>query len=88
MGGKWNFDKDNRLPHKKGDPLPFPYPNIPIDSITKEVIELVQTKYNDHWGSLENFNWPVTRKDSLKWLDHFAKNLPFVFGEFCISVAR
>jgi deoxyribodipyrimidine photolyase-related protein len=82
VGGQWNFDKENRLPHKKGDPLPFPYPRIPVDAITKEVIDLIESKYQNHWGDCKTFAWPVTRKDSLIWLDHFVKNLLPYFGPF------
>ena len=85
IGGKWSFDEDNRKKLKKDTFVP----EIKIgkvDSITCEVITLINKEFSDHPGSLEedgsNFIFPVTREDAIKWLDQFLENRFNNFGEF------
>ena len=71
-GGQWNFDQDNRKPYPKKGPGIIDEPmGFPLDAITQEVINYVEKTYSDHPGSLENFHWPVNRKQALKALDYF-----------------
>ncbi|TAG25607.1 MAG: cryptochrome/photolyase family protein [Burkholderiales bacterium] len=81
VGGQWNFDADNRKSFGKAGPQGVPTPRVYAqDSITKDVIKMVNKEFADHPGSLENFNWPVTREQALQALDDFIKlRLPF-FG--------
>ena len=74
IGGKWNFDSDNRGSFGKKGPAHLPKPSrfIP-DAITQKVIDIVQSRFNKHPGSLEIFAWPVTRAQALKALDDFIK---------------
>ncbi len=60
VGGRWNFDADNRkrLPVTA---LPPPPPSCQPDAITEAVMELVAARFPDHFGSVEGFNLPVTR---------------------------
>ena len=80
-GGKWNYDSDNRKsPNLK---LDIPKPHITkIDSITEEVIELVQKNFADHFGKLENFYFAVTRVDALKVLAQFVEERLVYFGDY------
>jgi deoxyribodipyrimidine photolyase-related protein len=39
--------------------------------VTADVIDLVNARFGDHPGELENFAWPVNRKQSLEALDDF-----------------
>ena len=84
-GGKWSFDEDNRKKLKKGTAVPT-IKFFPIDSITKEVISVVNKEFPDHPGELkengENFIFPVTRDDALLWLNDFFSNRFNNFGEF------
>lgn len=82
LGGKWNLDHENRSNWKKSDPIPESPVWIANDEITKEVLNLVSDRYPKSFGSLENFQWPVTRKDSLIWLEHFAKRHLENFGKY------
>ena len=71
-GGQWNFDAENRKSFGKGGPQGVPKPRVYAqDAITKDVINLVNKTFADHPGSLENFNWPVTREQALQALDDF-----------------
>ena len=59
-GGRWNYDAKNRGAFPKGGPgvLQAPARFIP-DAITRGVIDLVNTRFADHPGSLANFDWPA-----------------------------
>ena len=73
-GGQWNFDQDNRKPYPKKGPGIIDAPvSFEIDAITQEVLTYVQSAYPDHPGSLEHFNWPVSREQALKALDYFVE---------------
>jgi deoxyribodipyrimidine photolyase-related protein len=80
-GGKWNFDAENR---KRASPdlfLPAPLRFEPDDE-TQAVIELVRHRFNDHFGELEPFWFPVRRADAERAAKHFlAEALPH-FGDF------
>ncbi len=80
-GGQWNFDKENRAgPDMLMDPPPTP--GFPPDKVTREVIALVESRFGNHFGSLERFRWPVTAKQANKALDKFiAERLP-EFGTY------
>ena len=82
-GGQWNLDQDNRKPYPKKGPgiIDAPSSFVP-DEITQEVIAYVVKTYPDHPGSLENFNWPVTRKQALEALDYFVEYRLRNFGIF------
>ena len=56
-GGEWNFDKENRESFgKDGPPAGMKAPRrFAPDAVTKEVIELVEKRFADHPGSLEEF---------------------------------
>jgi deoxyribodipyrimidine photolyase-related protein len=80
-GGQWNYDRANRrrlpprsvVPHKR---------RFPPDETTSEVMALVERRFPDHFGELEEFGWPVTRSDALLALDDFiAHGLPN-FGDY------
>ena len=81
VGGQWNFDADNRKSFGKAGPQ-----NVPVaiqykpDTITKDVIKLVNTHFAGHPGQLDDFNWPVTRKQALAALKDFIDNRLPQFG--------
>ncbi len=80
-GGQWNFDRDNRKPFpKKGPGLISPPEFFEPDNITKEVIDFVEKTYPDHPGSLQYFQWPVTRTQALIALDGFVRHRLPTFG--------
>ena len=83
LGGRWNFDDENRKPYSKKGPGLIPPPLfIEPDEITQKVIQEVQEKFTDHPGELDDFTWPVTRKDALLALDDFLQNRLIHFGEY------
>ena len=81
VGGKWNFDAENRQPPKEGLNIPSTYITKP-DLITEEVLKLVDQQFKDHFGSLENFTYAVTRAEAQKALKKFIEERLFYFGEY------
>jgi deoxyribodipyrimidine photolyase-related protein len=83
VGDQWNFDVDNRESFGKQGPqnVPPPY-RVPPDDITLEVIALVNTRFAEHPGSLENFGWPVTRDEALRSLALFIEQRLPLFGQY------
>ena len=81
LGGQWNFDSDNRKSFGKSGPgvLPQP-PQFARDEITREVLAMVARELADHPGSVENFNWPVTRDEALIALKSFIDERLDAFG--------
>ena len=83
VGGQWNFDADNRESFGKTGPQNVPPPTrFAPDSITQEVIALVNTKFLSHPGTLHSFGWPVARAQALTALQEFIKQRLPLFGQF------
>jgi len=82
-GGQWNFDQDNRKPYPKKGPGMIDSPAVfESDRITQEVLGYVSETYKDHPGSLDAFNWPVTREQALVGLNYFVEYRLRNFGIF------
>jgi deoxyribodipyrimidine photolyase-related protein len=80
-GGKWNFDKQNR----EALPENLEIPERPVfepDDITKDVLKLVSNRFDNHFGDLEPFSFPVTREDALKTLAFFVHQCLPDFGDY------
>jgi deoxyribodipyrimidine photolyase-related protein len=83
VGGRWNFDAENRESFGKEGPPPMPTPSrFPPDALTAEVLALVQRRFADHPGSLDAFAWPVTREDALHALSVFVRERLPHFGRW------
>ncbi len=82
-GGAWNYDADNRASFGRQGPGHIENPrSFAPDATTREVLELVARRFAGNPGSLEHFDWPVTRADALAALaDFVAVRLP-LFGAF------
>jgi deoxyribodipyrimidine photolyase-related protein len=80
-GGQWNYDAENRkkLPAKT---MPPPRRRFAPDTVTRDVIALVDRHFPRHFGELEEFGWPVTRKQALEALDDFVFNGLSCFGDY------
>lgn len=81
VGGQWNFDAANRKRLPASTHVPHRRRFAP-DAVTREVLDLVERTFADHFGTLEGFGWGVTRADALRALEDFiAQALPS-FGDF------
>ncbi len=83
VGGQWNFDAENRGSFGRQGPVAVPPPTrFAPDTITQEVIALVNVRFATHPGSVASFGWPVTRPQALQVLQEFiAQRLP-QFGQY------
>ena len=83
VGGQWNYDSDNRGSFGKKGPGELPgYTSFSPDEVTAEVLAAVERRFGDHPGSLENFDWPVTRPEALVALEDFVENRLENFGDY------
>ncbi|MDJ0534186.1 MAG: cryptochrome/photolyase family protein [Xenococcaceae cyanobacterium MO_207.B15] len=81
VGGKWNYDKQNRKPPKKNLSPPKRLWFEP-DAITQEVIEWIKSQNLSTYGEIESFNWGVTREQAQQILDHFITECLPNFGTY------
>ncbi len=85
VGGKWNYDKENRQP-----PPQQSYPDPPFvepDEITREVIEIIEAQPG-LWGSARDFRLPVTRAGAIAWMEHFFRWRFADFGPYEDAMRR
>ena len=83
LGGKWNFDAENREAFGAAGPGEVP-PRCAFkpDAVTRKVIALVEGRFPQHPGRLESFAWPVTRAQALQSLSAFVKERLPQFGRY------
>lgn len=81
VGGRWNFDADNRKRPPRGLAGP-PRAAFAPDAVTAEVLTLVAERFAGHFGSLDGFGWPVTRAQALMALDGFVRDALPRFGDY------
>jgi deoxyribodipyrimidine photolyase-related protein len=81
VGGRWNFDKDNRKPAKADLLMPRPLAFAP-DAITRDVIAMIAGRFPDHPGSLDGFDWAVTAVDAERQADMFFRHALPQFGDY------
>ncbi len=80
-GGKWNYDAQNR--ESLDGALFVPQrPRFAPDQITREVLDLVEARFGDHFGSLEVFEWPVTHDQARQAADAFFAERIEKFGPY------
>ena len=80
-GGKWNFDHDNRKPARPDLLRAGPH-RVEPDAITAEVLDLVEARYGQNFGTLRPFQYAVTRRDAMRALEHFLQHLLPDFGPY------
>ena len=82
-GGAWNFDAANRGAFPKSGPGTLPQPvSFPPDAVTREVLALVESRFAEHPGRLERFDWPVTPEDAKTALTDFITHRLPSFGTY------
>lgn len=81
VGGRWNYDADNRAGFGARGPSAVPEPpRFSPDATTRAVIRQVEERFARHPGDLANFAWPVTRIDALEALAGFVDHRLAHFG--------
>ena len=79
VGGKWNYDADNRLPPPKGAHAWPQYLEHQRDDIDKRVLREIKERKIPVFGDDPDSTWATTRAGALAQLSHFCEN---VFAEF------
>ena len=85
-GGQWNFDSENRKRLPKSRQLPQRFGFAP-DAITRDVLDLVRSRFAGHFGDLTPFDWAVTRADALRALGDFLTQALPDFGDYQDAMA-
>ncbi|WP_145557135.1 cryptochrome/photolyase family protein [Yersinia aldovae] len=86
VGGNWNFDSDNRKTLPKNVAAPYPA-RFSADAITQEVLQLVREHFTNHYGSIDVFDYPVTRADAQTLWDYFLDYGLAGFGDYQDAMA-
>jgi deoxyribodipyrimidine photolyase-related protein len=82
-GGSWNFDAENRGSFGRSGPGELPAPRrFAVDAITREVLADVREHFAGQPGSLDEFDWPVTRTQALRALEDFIAHRLRDFGRY------
>ncbi|MGR8946662.1 MAG: cryptochrome/photolyase family protein [Gammaproteobacteria bacterium] len=81
VGGKWNFDSDNRKPPPKNTILPGPK-KFASTSHTQKAIDIVAKEFPNNFGDLEPFWFAVTREQAEQAFEHFLRNALPQFGDY------
>lgn len=81
IGGKWNYDIENRKAPKTGMKSPTRISHKK-DAITSEVLDLVAEKFQKNFGDLLPFHFAVTRNQALLEAEHFIDDLLINFGDY------
>ncbi|MEK9610149.1 MAG: cryptochrome/photolyase family protein [Alphaproteobacteria bacterium] len=81
VGGKWNYDVENRERPDPSQQVPAALQFSP-DETSQTVLNLVGHYCADHFGELDEFGFAVTREQALQVLEHFIVNRLPLFGTF------
>jgi len=81
VGGKWNFDAENRKPAGRGLTIPCRTSFKP-DRVMREVLDLVEDCFPDAFGILRPFDFAVTRGDAERALADFIESSLPQFGDY------
>ena len=81
VGGRWNFDAENRKPPKSGLAFPDP-PAFAPDATVRAVLDLVGERFSGHFGTVEPFSLPTDGDQAQKLLEHFLRHALPRFGDF------
>lgn len=86
-GGKWNFDADNRKGWRSQVAIPS-RPETDIDSITVDVIAMVEREFSDHPGQLDLFYLGVTASEAEARFEWFLAEGLKDFGTYQDALAE
>ncbi|MEI4473524.1 cryptochrome/photolyase family protein [Frigidibacter sp. MR17.24] len=81
VGGKWNFDHDNRKPAQADLFMPRPVEIAP-DAVTAEVLDLVEARFPKNFGRLRPFALATTPEEAERVFAGFLRHALPRFGDF------
>ena len=79
LGGRWNFDAENRKKLPKGHIPPASYE---FSHDVTPLVTMIEKQKIPYLGSIKpsTFPWPITREEALETLSYFCKHLLPLFG--------
>lgn len=81
VGGRWNYDEENRERPPAGHRFPSVTAFEP-DAITRDVSEFVARNFADNIGTLDDFRWATSRAQAEEFRDDFLDNRLDLFGPY------
>jgi deoxyribodipyrimidine photolyase-related protein len=82
LGGKWNYDDENREKLKPADLEELPEPLL-FDNDVEPILQRIDSYDIDHFGERRLSSlWPVNRSQALELLGYFCKTCLPRFGRF------
>ena len=82
VGGKWNYDAENRLPPPKGAHTWPTYLTHERDEIDRKVLQDIKARNLPTFGDEPDTTWSTTRTGALKQLEHFLESAFAEFGAY------
>lgn len=81
VGGKWNFDHDNRLPAPEGLKMPKML-EFPRNKFIEDVIQEVEENFHTNFGDIHPFWLATNNSDAWRAVEHFIKTGLENFGTY------
>lgn len=81
IGGKWNFDHENRAKAPKSLESIQPFKSV-TSNTTKEVMQLVDLLFPHHFGETDNFHFACNKVQAQEALHYFITNHLPNFGQY------
>ena len=81
VGGRWNFDAENRKRLPAGRPIPSRH-MIEPNGLTRQIMGEMAARFPDNFGTIDGFNYPTTPDEAEAALDHFITALLPDFGDW------
>lgn len=81
VGGRWNYDAENRQVPGPGHDFPS-VAGFEPDALTLEARAQVDATWPDHFGDTRTFAWPVTREQAVQALEDFVEHRLASFGPY------
>ena len=81
VGGRWNFDAENRRKLPRGL-RPPPRLRTEPDAVTRRAMADVERLFGDHFGDLDGFGWPTTAAEAEAVFAAFLSDILPGFGDW------
>ena len=81
IGGKWNYDADNRKTPAKDIKVVLPK-RFQLDALTAEVIDTVRHAFCQNFGDIDSFWFGVKRDQANAAFEEFLQNALPLFGDY------
>ncbi len=88
VGGKWSFDDENRKKFEPSIKIPQQINHKYDDELLLKNKLLVKKYFNNNYGDVDNFNFPIDSTQAYESLDDFILNKINLFGDYEDSISK